>query len=570
MFIDRTHAGSPLLDAVRVNPHRLFRLSADLTAEEASWQAGKVVNLLRVGMPVPGEDLVPWLGEADDIDTEAGRRQLEDALHSVTDRLLWFEVGDDANSELLRAALRDPGGASAPWFEVKEDEEIYAAKDGLAELHEAVKLSVNHANSRLLYAAALMAGRVAVPAGTPKEAKWDVAEGVSVLTEPHIKLADSARSQLGLRLWTEGFTRWNRLVKCPAFLDYVGERLRKLDDDTVGDEDEEAVAGAVLARLSDLLVEELRVALVEGRTEDVTMLCRVIAAAGFDRVVLRLSLRRLLPHFEQELKELAGLLTRGGGGLRGLTVYLSRLEALSKRWTAMDPTGVIGLIELVDHGVERAKDALDDVKLDGVAMPELTALWNRAAKITHQASTAERMRDRAVQLERYAAFGRCHFCGARKADTDHYAVIHGKKETGRTRGFNSTTIHYALLRTFIPRCTECMEEHELYLKSGWAAAGWSFAAMVVFTVLFCFTSFGFGAFARAFHNLVGFAMLGCVAVPLIAFFVGREMYASWMTRGGRKGPKDVRETKAWRDQMEQGMGTTVEVGRGAFSAVRTS
>ena len=78
-------------------------------------------------------------------------------------------------------------------------------------------------------------------------------------------------------------------------------------------------------------------------------------------------------------------------------------------------------------------------------------------------------------FEHYA----CHFCQSREMDLQRSVVIKGKRESHRTYGFNSTTIHYMIKANIIPRCSRCCDLHAYLLEcrlNGTGALGVALAA----------------------------------------------------------------------------------------------
>jgi hypothetical protein len=160
-------------------------------------------------------------------------------------------------------------------------------------------------------------------------------------------------------------------------------------------------------------------------------------------------------------------------------------------------------------------------------------------------------------FEHYA----CHFCRSREMERLRSVVITGKKESHRTYGFNSTTIHYMLKANIVPRCVRCSNLHE-YL---WGVGHTTRAAL------------GVGA-AASLGVLIWTKALGADAEAFAYIFVGGVAAATiWLTgivarwivtfavtpRGERRYWK-ASSAKQYREMRSEGCSMTVDYRRNAF------
>ena len=293
----------------------------------------------------------------------------------------------------------------------------------------------------------------------------------------------AARDRTTTALWREAVARWLRLVRAPAFLASVHDRIARLGDDVVGDDDAEAIVNAATTRIMDLVVGEVKAQLLAGRMDRVGALMEAAGSSEFDPRRWTMAFRQLRPLFRTAAAELEPLLPQGEEPRhRRHRLYLSRLRALLDRWRSLDPTGLLGLAEIGDEAVSRACASLSNME-NFQAVDRLKALYSEAMALASADSLKQRIATtvgRIDGLENYA----CHFCRSREMDPNRSIVITGKKESHRTYGFNSTTIHYMLKADLIPRCPRCSELHQSFWDNSgtlrgalWVAAAGSVAFM---------------------------------------------------------------------------------------------
>ncbi len=72
------------------------------------------------------------------------------------------------------------------------------------------------------------------------------------------------KRQIAESLWSLALERWVVLLGSPHFLQHVEGCLTRLSDESVGEEDAEVVLEALLNRLTDLLVGEIKTQILAG------------------------------------------------------------------------------------------------------------------------------------------------------------------------------------------------------------------------------------------------------------------------------------------------------------------
>src|SRR5262249_9100627 len=121
----------------------------------------------------------------------------------------------------------------------------------------------------------------------------------------------------------------------------------------------------------------------------------------------------------------------------------------------------------------------------------LKALYAAAMGLASADSLRQRIASTVSRLDGFEHYG-CHFCRSREMDLQRSVVATGKREAHRTYGYNSTTIHYMVKASIIPRCARCSDLHD-YL---WEVTGTMRATLGVAAA----AAFGLAIWQKPFGN----------------------------------------------------------------------
>lgn len=456
---------SPALRGFESNPFRVLRLAANASTSEASFQAERVLTLMRAGLPPAGEDILPWLPPASAYEAQQAAQTVEEPLARLTDQLLWFDLVRDRTADSLRSVLRGlteeslqkyfDGEAGLPMPEKCNPE------DGASV--PLVAQAVNQANVRLLVAASLVNGVGIRKADAPIQLRkiarddWQSLYGLRALPDAHAVIAGSlARPDAALdsgRYWERALRRWTRLLQHPWFRPYLARCISDLEDDFVSPDDAETIEESLRTRLADLSSHETRFLLLGGHYALASQLISALAQSGLEKRVLVPALRPIHHLFQSEVAELQTLLDGSGeGGLRQLDAYLKRLAAIKRRWTKIDQAGLVGLGHILDDALEQAF-----LRLQSLEKPdaEADALLKSVSQLAAAKSLRERVSFYRIELEE-ARKRLCNFCKTGAPDVEKSVVLEGRKETERVE----RTVYIGIEYKLILRCARCARFHD--------------------------------------------------------------------------------------------------------------
>ena len=248
----------------------------------------------------------------------------------------------------------------------------------------------------------------------------------------------------------------------------------------------------------------MKVQILAGRLDRVQALLEVASSCGGSREELKanpeeitelgleptaswrqwvMALRPLRPLFRTEASDLDVLLGDTEAlRLDDVDLYLERLGVLTRRWTGLDPTGLLGLDEFTDAAVMKVNGLLSSHQEYGTAT-RVSNLLDSGADVARAGSVKQRLgatKNRLTSQDRWL----CHYCGEREADVKCSAMLQGKKLLNVTYSGNTTTYHYSLKRDLVQRCPRCADLHVFLRSVGtwtWAAFG-VFGALVIFYI----------------------------------------------------------------------------------------
>jgi hypothetical protein len=270
--------------------------------------------------------------------------------------------------------------------------------------------------------------------------------------------------------------------------------------------------------------------------------------------------RQVRPLFRTAAAELDPLLPQDEDRrLDDTALYLARLRALLGRWRSLDPAGLMGLGEIGDEAVSKACASLGTME-SFLAVDRLKALYAEATALASADSLKQRIAATVGRIDGFQNYA-CHFCRTREMAPNRSIVTTCKRESHRTYGYNSTTIHYILNASLIPRCPRCSELHESFWENSStlrAALGVAAAASVGF--LYWMQAFGRDTEAMAYVFVAGLAAL---AIWLLGFPV--RWLSTWRaTPKGERRYWTAKASKAYRDLAAGGGTMTIDYRRDAF------
>ncbi len=565
---------SPVLSQFRTNPFRVLRVPPDIGAQEAVWKSEEALSRIRAGLALSDGELIPWLPDPEEPEIRHAVQRIEEPLRRLTDQLFWFDPEHDGDGTRLRRALRAleadllEGYLGGGLCEVRSE--------GSAET-TAVPRLLNHANLSLLLAGLSL--HDALPDGSLPETlgsdgkgsdtiRWGRSKGLDVSDNPHVldltMGGSTRRARQTLDRWTVALARWVKLVKAPAFLAFVQENIARLEDDVVGADDAEVVVNSVTTRLTDLLVGEVKVQLMAGRIDSVRALMEAAARSEIEPRRWGMAFRSLRPLFRTEAAELEPLLAREGLHFDDCALYFARLKTLRARWASVDSAAMVGLDELADEAVLKGCEALASLE-SFLGVDRLKTLYGTALGLAAADSLKERISAMVTRVNGFEHYA-CHFCKSREMKLERSVVIKGKRESHRTYGYNSTTVHYVVNANIVPRCARCSTLHSFCWDCSSTirkALGVALAIALVYLV----RAKVFGADPE----LGGFLVFGAAAalVLWLSGLLARRIAALLATPRGERRYWSASKAKSYQEMESEGYKLSVDYRPDAFANVNT-
>jgi hypothetical protein len=242
---------------------------------------------------------------------------------------------------------------------------------------------------------------------------------------------------------------------------------------------------------------------------------------------------------------------------------LSRLKTLKTRWAALDPTGQLGLAEVGDEAVIKACGALATLE-SYTAVDRLKTLYATAMSLCSADSLRERIATTVMRLNGYEHYT-CHFCRSREMDLQRSVVLLGKRESHRTYGFNSTTIHYMIKANTIPRCVRCSDLHDYVWKvTGTTRGALAVATAALFGYMIWMRPLGQDVDPIAYVIITGIMVAGVWAAGILA----RWMLAMLVTPKKERLYWKVAAAKQYREMRAEGCSITLDYRRNAFQVFK--
>ncbi|HVG19626.1 MAG TPA: hypothetical protein VNI02_11275 [Blastocatellia bacterium] len=570
-----TRLSSPALRAFESNPFRVLRLATNASTSDGSFQAERVLTLLRAGLSAAEEDVLPWLPSASTYEVQQAAQIVEEPLARLAEQLLWFDFVRDPNAASLKSLLRElTDEALQKYFEQEAGLPMPEKCDPENEAGVSlVAQAINQANVRLLVAASLANGVIITKTAAPVEpgkiarVDWQTLYGLSALPDAHSviggSLAGTEAALDGSGYWERALRRWARLLTHPWFRPYLGQCIADLDDDFVSTDDAETIEESIRTRLADLSSHEMRFLLLGGHYPLASGMISALANSELEKRVLVPALRPIHHLFQSEVSELQALLDgTGQDRLSQIDAYLKRLAAIKKRWLKIDEAGLIGLSHILDDALEQAYLRLRNLeKLDTAS----DGLLVKISQLAAAASLRERVHFFQSELEE-ARKRLCHFCKTGVPDYEKSVVLEGKRETHRETVGNSTTIYIGIQYGIIMRCERCAFFHDFIWKVGICIMWGLFPALcfliVPLTGIALILFLGLGAI-RADH-IVDTA----VFVPRLVANFSSYAVARFITPSGYRRYGDHRDTEAWHTLRSEGYSIDVKWKSTAISEIK--
>lgn len=485
---------SPGLELFRTNAFGVLRIPIRTPTREAVWRGEKLLARVRAGAPLPTVETISWLAGVDELEIQQAIQRVEEPLPRLVAQSLWFDFEDDPVGEALQDALStaDMEGLAAylslteenipglPEFvENASPVELEATVED--RLRRLIPHRVNQANLRILLGLSGLAGidldirmthasAVTVPRGNTEPhrlIKFYGEYGLRVARDPHLALVseqDSSSSVIATTLLQQALQQWGRILSDPHYHAYLKDKIADADDELVTEDNAETILTGIRTRVTDTVVAEMKDAMLGGDEDKVARLVSVIANSGLETRTWSLALPPLRALFRAQLDELDGLLTTADQTHPDeIRRYLTRLVKLRARWGSVDARDMLGLSSELDRGVARAFDKIKSIYQETDELNLVDELSIRAHQAAISGSLKKRIEAFQEQVKKYREM-LCNFCGKRGANLDYCGAVTGKREEGRTRGFNSTTIHYGIKGGIVPRCEPCARSHALILS----------------------------------------------------------------------------------------------------------
>lgn len=570
---ERRRPTSSGLDAFRINPFRVLRVPVSVATEQAVWEAERLIARVRVGVEPKTPDPIPFLPKVDEIEIQKAAQIIEEPLQRLIHQTLYFDLDADPRGEALATALSasdlaaleaymrvDEAELGLPDPETTDEgEDMEAVMRG--RMVPLVAHRLNQANLRLLLAFSALHGALGARAAArgvfTGTLTFEDVEGRSVARDPHRSLeqsggSDDARWQA---LLADGIARWTALLADPWLETRILHQVEELGDELVSEADVETIVEAVRSTLTDLVVGEMKHAMMQGHPDRVRLLAAVVSDAGLEARHWGVALRPLRNLFRSEIQELTSLLGEGTDvSLPDVKLYLAQLSALASRWAVLDEGGALGLAVLIDEAVLQAFEHARHARGIGKPPPELEDVLLSMRAIARTPSLIERI-DSFIALTRDYGAGLCHFCQERPISLSHCGALTAKVQTHVEYHFNSRTIHYRIGGQPVARCEACADFHQELHRLGQI----TFATILVA---------GFAALAL-WDERVGVPTFGLAALVLVlagaGAYVARRLgstlgkepyerdYHDWggshgalrLAQEGLYGPKFEMQKDAW-------------------------
>lgn len=422
-------------------------------------------------------------------------------------------------------ATDDAPGETTQAVEIGEnaDEELEVAPEAL---RQAAAHQLNRANLQFLLAVSGFHGvgpmiqrqalSAAMDGSRLLRVSWEDEGRTSFCLNPHALLVNSTDGEDKTvewhRFWSEALAAWSKILQSPYFTTYVSHLIQRLEDELLDPGVVETLYRAIPTRFADILAGEIKNTIREGEGGRVSSLIHVASGAHFDRQIWETAFSSLNFYFQTELSDLTNLIEEPDAiNPDTIRLYFSRLGQVKKRWQSLDPSDVLGLRKLLDDAVIRGYRAIASLSYVGRNLKEVRNLLDDAASYAFSISVREKINSHKAQITKFHRYETCYFCEQRERDPNYPVVLKGRKETSRERHFSSTTIHYLIKHTLIPRCGRCAELQNYVHNTGlWLMISGFIGA----TILIAY-------YPRSFLPLL--FIFGVVFVPFIGFFLLRKV-----------------------------------------------
>lgn len=436
-----------------------------------------------------------------------------------------------------------------------------------ADITKAVASAINTANLALIHAAATLHGFSPSPSDTYDVAsdvavEWKNVNDRSVAADPHKLVADAKgnRGQLTAlsRMWAHAIESWTRLLGSDALQQYLKLQIRKLDDDLVTEDDIETLVTAARVQITDFLVGEIKLLIIDGRYDLVEAMLSAVSAGRMESREWRIAFRPLRQLFDSEIQDLSSLLTdREHLRSQDLTVYMNRLESLREQWETLDADGILGLRQLVDEQIRWIFNRLRGV-VDLTTLDQITPLFSQCREMAFAKSLAQEIDSYLKDISDRENW-ECYYCRKNEMHFESGVTLSGQKETYREPIPGGTRIHYAIRRCWVPRCSKCAKLHDFFFSTSFWI--WLCLAPAVIQLEYYFWHMYDGGefFVRAGTTLFVYWLIG---------FLSRMFVSARLTPKGERRYYQAKQSRIYRELSTEGYAITVNYSSGAVAAMQ--
>jgi hypothetical protein len=474
------------LELFRLNPFRVLRLPVTATSKQAIWQAGHLISLSRMNLPFQEPDLLPWLPCNSEMEIKQAAQKMEEPQQRIAEQLFWFDIARDPQGALLSEGLLKTQPQKLWKFLQIRDLELSLESISTAEKKGAVSeklptvfsYCIDQANLRILLALSAFYGigpqmndkkffpnKSNEKSCTSVTFCWEKDSYSPSVMNPH-ELLSSIDDNVQIvsvwkELWIEALDGWSKVINNPLFPFYLKHLFYELGEEMLDEGVADLIYHVVSTRLSDILSGEIKNALNEGESLNLSILVDIVAKARFRQNIWNTSFTNLCYFFQSELSELNCLIENEALVTpEDIQLYFNRLRGVNRKWKGIDPQNMIGLLKLVDDAVLKGFGAITALKPFKYHLKAMESLLEAAAENAHSKSLKEKIDSYRSQVNPLCQHELCRFCKKRNSDPKFPLIIKGKKEIGEKDYLILKRIRYNIRWIILPRCEICADFHQ--------------------------------------------------------------------------------------------------------------
>jgi hypothetical protein len=468
----------------RANAFRVVELPADASARDAMRQADKLKMMGKLGgQRPPGPGAVLRLDPLPDGDAvRAAGQRLNDPLRRLVDEIFWFSpigAGAAQSDAALEALTRGDSTAAAElWAKQRKSkgEAAFLATHNLAVLSHALALDFEHESERGSLSAEKQERRAAC--------------------------------------WKDAYRLWKELVEEEGFWDFVGGRIRALDDARLTAAASRKIRSTLPAAILGINAKLALAAAERQQWAETERQLGIARASGFADVDINAALQDatapVLAHIRTYCEECK---QQGGADFERADTFVDRLlgraapglEILDRLLPADQPTRVSGHDETALTALEAAIGFGNKTKKWTQTLNLMERIRPLAVSPSARSRIDENLAIIRTNAEQQGVWGTCWFCGTSVPD-DNVAI---KRSYYKVISQIGNTIQYRQSTVSVPRCASCAEAQTRAARFDDRKVSFMFSGGVFGLVG------GFGAY-RIVDVLLGSGFLGFVLLVLCA------------------------------------------------------